>query len=106
MLFGEIVVRARQRLGISQKDLASRLRKDDGSPISAQYLHDIEKGRRNPPPSALLDQLAVELNLPRDYLYYAAGEIPQDLLQADLGPDVVGRVFGALRHELEKPAKG
>jgi transcriptional regulator with XRE-family HTH domain len=103
--FGDIVVQARQRIGLSQKHLAAQLRKEDGSPISAQYLHDIEKGRRNPPPPPLLDQLAQALNLPPDYLYYAAGELPQDLREAGLGPEQVHKVFGALRDELKSGHK-
>ena len=102
MEFGKIVVRARQRIGMSQKDLAARLRKEDGSPISPQYLHDIEKGRRNPPSGLLLTQMAQVLNLPEDYLRFAAGELPKDLTAGQFNADQVLRAFGAMRNELSR----
>jgi len=103
MEFGDIVVRARVQIGLSQKELAAKLTKEDGTPISAQYLHDIEKGRRNPPTGSLLGQLARALNLPEDYLRFAAGELPVDLKRGNFGPDQVTRAFGAMRRELGGP---
>ncbi len=103
MEFGDIVVQGRVRIGLSQKELAARLTKEDGTPISAQYLHDIEKGRRNPPTGPLLAQLARALNLPEDYLRFAAGELPVDLKKGTFGPDQVLRAFGAMRRELGGP---
>jgi transcriptional regulator with XRE-family HTH domain len=100
MSFGEIIVEARLRAGMSQKELASKLRKEDGTPISAQYLHDIERGRRNPPSGVLLTQMAEVLGLPDDYLHFAAGELPDDLRRGSFRPDQVQRAFGALRQEL------
>ena len=47
--FGRIIAEARKGLGISQKDLAAKTRKEDGTPISPQYLNDIEHDRRDPP---------------------------------------------------------
>lgn len=46
--FGKIVSAARKELGISQKDLAAKIVKEDGETISPQYLNDIEHDRRNP----------------------------------------------------------
>jgi hypothetical protein len=39
-------VKARKKLGISQKNLADRIKKEDGQSISPQYLNDIERDRR------------------------------------------------------------
>ena len=47
--FGTIISEARAAKGMSQKDLAAQLKKEDGAVISAQYLNDIEHDRRNPP---------------------------------------------------------
>jgi transcriptional regulator with XRE-family HTH domain len=47
--FGEIVAQARKRKLLSQKELAALIKKEDGQSISAQYLNDIERNRRNAP---------------------------------------------------------
>jgi hypothetical protein len=44
--------------------------------------------------------MAEVLDLPTDYLYYAAGELPRDLRTGNLGPEQVQGVFGAMREEL------
>ena len=106
MEFGEIIVHARSRVGLSQKELAAKLTKEDGTAISPQYLHDIEKGRRNPPTGPLLAQLAAALSLPEDYLRFAAGELPNDLRIGSFPPDQVMRAFGAMRKELGTSESG
>src|SRR5437867_850881 len=58
MTFGGAIREARRVLGVSQKDLAAQLKKEDGTPISPQYLNDIELDRRLPPPY-LIEQLAL-----------------------------------------------
>ena len=47
--FGKSIALGRKSKFLSQKELAARIRKQDGEPISTQYLNDIERGRRNPP---------------------------------------------------------
>ncbi len=95
--FGDIVIEARKKQGLTQKHLASLLVKEDGRPISAQYLHDIEKGRRNPPSGPLMAQLARRLKLPADYLQFAAGQLPEDLRNRPYQPKDVQRGFDAMR---------
>lgn len=79
MTFGKFVSASRKGLGLSQKDLAARIRKEDGTPISAQYLNDIEHDRRNAPTGTLLDEFARELKLDKDFLTLVAGTLPEDL---------------------------
>ena len=79
MTFGEIIAEARKRAGLSQKELASKIRKEDGEPISAQYLNDIEHNRRNPPSEHFIFQFARVLSLPKDHLCLAAGMLPKDM---------------------------
>lgn len=100
MDFGEVLVEARKKQGLSQKDLASMLVKEDGRHISPQYLHDIEKGRRNPPPANLMYQLSQYLKLPADYLAFAAGQLPADLRDGHFDPAEVERAFEQLRATL------
>ncbi len=79
MGFGTYIANARKQAGLSQKDLAARIAKEDGTSISAQYLNDIEHDRRNPPGEYILKQLATALNLSIDYLRYLAGRLPEDV---------------------------
>jgi transcriptional regulator with XRE-family HTH domain len=103
MSFGQIIAQQRKNLGISQKQLAERIKKEDGEPISPQYLNDIERDRRNPPSEHLIAQLARELRLSKDYLLGAAGTWPQDLkkILSDSDPLVVERAFQAFRKQIK-----
>jgi transcriptional regulator with XRE-family HTH domain len=71
--FGTIISDARKKASLSQKQLASKVKKEDGKAISPQYLNDIEHDRRNPPGEFLIAQLARALDLPKDALMAAAG---------------------------------
>jgi transcriptional regulator with XRE-family HTH domain len=105
MSFGSVITDARRRRSLSQKELASRIKKEDGSPISPQYLNDLERDRRNPPNEHLLDQLALELALTREYLFYVAGAYPEDLKPAGTtppDPERVAAAFRAFRRALKK----
>jgi transcriptional regulator with XRE-family HTH domain len=97
---GQAISGARKELGISQKELASRIKKEDGSPISPQYLNDIERDRRNPPAPYLLDRFSEELGLPHDYLHFLARQLPEDIDPGDYGPDRVESAFRAFRKAL------
>lgn len=77
--FGKIISEARKALGLSQKDLAHLIKKEDDTAISPQYLNDIEHDRRNPPSEFFIEQLATQLKLSKDYLCLVAGTIPDDI---------------------------
>src|SRR5262249_55420300 len=66
--FGQVLTSARRKAGLSQREPAARILKEDGEPISPQYLNDLERDRRNPPAQHFLKQLAEQLNLPEEYL--------------------------------------
>jgi transcriptional regulator with XRE-family HTH domain len=101
--FGEIVSEARRAKGLSQKELASKIRKEDGQPISPQYLNDVEHNRRNPPSEHLIIQIAALLGLDKDVLCLAAGTIPQDLKKiAASDPEKVEQAFKAFRKAVKK----
>ncbi len=76
MTFGQALIEARKKKLLSQKQLASMVVKDDGTPISPQYLNDIERDRRNPPGESIIGQFAKILEIPEEYLYFLANEIP------------------------------
>ena len=103
MSFGSVITAARRRRALSQKELASRLKKEDGDAISPQYLNDLERDRRNPPNEHLLAQLAEQLELEREYLFYVAGTYPDDLKPAGTeSPEKVAAAFRAFRRALGK----
>jgi transcriptional regulator with XRE-family HTH domain len=104
--FGTILSEARKAKGLSQKELATRLKKEDGSPISPQYLNDIEHDRRNPPNEFLISQIAALLDFDRDTLCLAAGTIPNDLVKlAAEQPKEVQEAFQLFRRNLNEGKK-
>ncbi len=99
MTFGQLVAAERKKRGMSQKDLAARVLKEDRTPISAQYLNDIERDRRNAPSEHLITQFARELNLDSDYLHYLAGQIPRDVRERNLPQERVKEAMVAFRQD-------
>jgi transcriptional regulator with XRE-family HTH domain len=82
MTFGQAVAEARRKKQLSQKQLAGVILKEDGNPISPQYLNDIERDRRNPPGEHFINQFARVLGVPEEYFYFLANEIPPKYRQA------------------------
>ena len=96
--FGQIIAEARRKAGLSQKQLASMVKKENRAPISPQYLNDLEHDRRNPPPDYLIAQFARALNLEHDYLTLAAGKVPRDIRAIGVAkPEVVEEAFRLFR---------
>ena len=88
---------------MSQKDLALKVKKEDGQAISAQYLNDIEHARRNPPSEFLIDQIAEATGLSKDLLCLAAGTIPTDLKKiATAQPERMEQAFKAFRRAVKE----
>ncbi len=103
MTFGQIISGARKKLGLSQKQLAERIKKENGESISPQYLNDIERDRRNPPSEYLSAQLSKELKLNKDFLLLAAGTLPKEVKEklSDSDPGDVEQAFRAFRRQIK-----
>jgi len=102
MTFGKFLSDARKNENLSQKELAARIKKEDGLTISPQYLNDIERDRRNPPSEYILKQFAKVLNLKLDVVYYWADRMPADVKSSnDVGDDRVVAAYKAFRKALE-----
>jgi transcriptional regulator with XRE-family HTH domain len=87
--FGTFITRRRKDLGLTQKEVAVRIKQDDGKALSVQYLNDIEHGRRGAPPDYVIKQLARVLRLELDVVYFRAGAAPRHLeaqLQTEIAP--------------------
>ena len=94
--FGLAISKARKTLGLSQKELAARVMKEEGGgSISPRYLNDIEHDRRSPSSGHLIRQFSGILNIPEDYLYALAGRLPDDLRPDASNPDKVVEAFAA-----------
>jgi transcriptional regulator with XRE-family HTH domain len=100
LTFGQVVTKKRKELGLSQKRLASMIFKEDGLPISAQYLNDIERDRRNPPGDFLLNEIAKVLKVDEEVLYYLAGELPANIRRRSDDPEKITKAFHAFRKTL------
>ncbi len=101
MTFGEYIAESRKKAGLSQKDLADHILKEDNTSISPQYLNDIEHDRRNPPDEFFLTQLASLLNVSLDYLRFLSGILPGDMKSDNHKPEDVDKAFKAFRKALK-----
>jgi transcriptional regulator with XRE-family HTH domain len=100
--FGQVIKRRRRELGLTQRDVAERIRFEDGRAISGPYLVELEHSTRRPPRAFLIEQFAQALNLKADVLYFAAGRIPADLEERDVSDALVIAAFQAFRRELSR----
>ncbi len=100
--FGAYIAACRKALTMSQKELASKImREEDGAPISPQYLNDIERDRRSPTSGHLIQQFAKVLSCNPDYLHYLAGRLPTEILGRNSSEAKVADAFAAFRKALK-----
>ncbi len=100
--FGRTIAEARKRARMTQKELAAKLKKEDGTSISPQYLNDIEHDRRAAPPDFLLKQLSKVLDVDLDLLAYRAGRLPENLINPRAEPGQIVEAFKAFRRRIDK----
>lgn len=97
---GPTIQAARQGRGLSLRQLGERLRKEDGSSFSPQYINDIERGRRIPPDD-LLHQLATALELDTELMLQLTGreppEVKEYLSEMPGQSEPIGRLFRKAR---------
>jgi len=100
--FGQLISQARKKRQLSQKELASYIYKEDGKPISPQYLNDIERDRRTPG-DYILEQLAsiLELDSNLEYMYYLIGKWPANLKQLPMDADEFSKAIRVFRKKDE-----
>lgn len=101
--FGRANSGARKALGMSQKELAGRVVKEDGGgSISPQYLNDIEHDRRSPTSDHLIREFAKVLEEDEGYLFFLAGKIPEDLRRSTGDRARIVKSFANFRKTLAK----
>src|SRR5947209_2240651 len=74
--FGRAIASARRQKGWSQKELASKIIKEDREPITPQYLNDIEHDRRSPSSDHIVGEFARVLKISPSGLFAALGMLP------------------------------
>jgi len=100
--FGQAISKARKGLGLSQKELASQVKKeDDGKPISPQYLNDIEHDRRSPTSDHLIRQFATLLKVDEGFLFVLAGKIPDEMRRNAADQQTIVEAFANFRRNLK-----
>ncbi len=101
--FGQAIGKARKSKGLSQKELAALVVKDEeGGAISPQYLNDIEHDRRSPTSDHLIKQFAKVLEEDEGYLFVLAGKIPDDVRKQATNRDQIVASFANFRKSITK----
>jgi transcriptional regulator with XRE-family HTH domain len=77
--FGQVLREARKKAGITQRQLAARLKREDGRPVDPPYLNAVEHDHRYPPEDFVIDQIAKIVGVSPDVLYFAANRQPPDV---------------------------
>ena len=70
--FGQVLREARKKAGLTQREVAGRLRREDGRVVDPPYLNAVEHDHRYPPEDFIVDQLAKMLGISPDVLYFHA----------------------------------
>jgi len=100
--FGEVISKLRKERGLTQKALASQIKKNDGIAIGIAYINDIEHDRRNPPSPDFVAQLSAVLGVPVEVLQYYAGRLPSDRKTGDPSHEQIVAAYRAFRREIDK----
>jgi len=103
--FGNVIASKRKEKSLNQKELAALILREDGAPMSPQYLNDIEHDRRSPSSDSIVKQISKILDLPDEYLYYLAGKFPTDSLDRNVTPELVQQAMYAFRQALDGHVK-
>lgn len=99
--FGQLIAETRKKAGLSQKELAAKIKKEDGGPISPQYLNDIERDRRNPPSEEMLSQFAKLLDLDMEVLLFHVRKLPSDIAANTANSEKIIEAYKAFRKALK-----
>lgn len=94
---GYIVSNARKKKQLNQKQLAEKIIREDGDPISPQYLNDIEHDKRSPSSNHMIKQFSKVLGIKADYLHYLNGRFPETERKRHLTPQQFEKAIEAFR---------
>lgn len=103
--FGELIARRREQLGLTQTDLASRIKGRSGETVSQQRITDIEHDRFGVPRRPVLNQLARALQLDLDVLYLWGRAVPPDIRAEGLPEETIKAAWQAFRAVIKQARK-
>src|SRR6202011_2402954 len=92
-------------LGLTQTDLAGRIKGRSGEPVSQQRITDIEHDRFGVPRRPILEQLARALKLDIDVLYLWGRVIPPDIRAEGLSEEAIKKAWRAFRAVIKQARK-
>jgi transcriptional regulator with XRE-family HTH domain len=102
---GKAIRERRRMLHMTLRQLAARVRFEDGHSISEPYLNDIEHDFRNPPREHIVMQLAAALEINSDVFFYLAGKVPPDLREREVPDEELETAFQVFRQVLANGRK-
>jgi len=97
--FGQVLREARKKTGITQRELAASLKREDGRPVDPPYLNAVEHDHRYPPEDFLIEQMARIVGVSADTLYFHANRQPPDV-KADTDQERLEAAYRAFRKAL------
>jgi transcriptional regulator with XRE-family HTH domain len=103
--FGQMVARRREELGLTQVELASRIKGRSGDAVTQQRITDIEHNRFGVPRAPVMKQLAGALKLDTDVVSLWARVIPADIRAEGLSQEVIKKAWQAFREVIEGERK-
>jgi transcriptional regulator with XRE-family HTH domain len=104
---GSVISDARKQKGLSQKDLAARIKREEGdAAISPQYLNDIEHDRRTPSSDHMIKQFATELGMSENFLFFVANRIPAELRKFTPDAEAVDRFVSSAATAFRRQRSG
>ena len=98
--FGQVITEARKKAGLTQKEVAGHLKREDGRVVDAPYLNAMEHDRRYPPSNHLIDQLAEMLGCRRICSIFMRNACPADI-RRDVDNEQVEMAYQAFRKALK-----
>jgi len=103
--FGELIARRREELGLTQMELAARIKGRSGETVSQQRITDIEHDRFGVPRRPILNQLARALKLDIDVLYLWGRVVPPDIRAEGLPEETIKKAWQAFRAVVKQARK-
>jgi transcriptional regulator with XRE-family HTH domain len=103
--FGELIARRREELGLTQTELAARIKGRSGETVSQQRITDIEHDRFGVPRRPILNQLARALKLDIDVLYLWGRVVPPDIRAEGLPEETIKEAWQAFRAVVKQARK-
>ena len=102
---GKAVRERRKALGLTQQELATRVKFEDGHAMSEPYLCVIERDLYRPR-DHIIARFARALGTNPDVFFYLAGKVPPDLCEVDATNEQVEAAFEAFRRVLADGRNG